>query len=192
MTDELLLKDFLDWLNKNQDPSLSYHFQKKWASTYTDNRLLIRKDLYKKLKHKPLLDLTELPKAPDKNISISHCPIMGGYVLSDRFVGLDFEQLRRISLKLVQRILSKSEEKFLKDSPHQILWTIKESAYKTLRLQDVPVSEIQISTIEDNEIDELNGLRVYKSRCHVQKQSTINYSIICEDLDLVCSVSYEI
>lgn len=181
---------FFNWLTKNQDPSLAAKLQKKWASTYTDNRLLIRKDIYKALKHKSVLDLTKIPRVPDKNISISHCPIMGGYILSDRPVGIDFEQYRRISLKLVERVIAKEEGVFFKDYPYQILWTIKESAYKALHLQNIPVTEIKIKKIEVIKVD--SELSVYKSLCDIKDQKAVNYSVINEELDLVCSVSYEI
>lgn len=187
---------FFQWVKEQQDPSLTLKIEKKWSSTYTDNRLLLRKDLFKRFNQTSLLDLNETPKNLGQNVSISHCPVFGGYVISDRPIGFDIEQRRRISKPLVKRICDTVYEHELLDSYIDdlvIFWGVKESAYKSLRKTDGHISEIKIKIIEKIkspvEVEDEN-LRLFKVQSHYQKQFIKTYAFIDLKNDVVGAISY--
>ena len=70
------------------------------------------------------------PYIPDVSISISHCPLLGGYIFSlDKNVslGLDIEKARRVN-RSIQHVSSQKE---MGESPvNSLLWVAKESAFK--------------------------------------------------------------
>ncbi len=82
--------------------------------------------------------------------SISHCPLVGGYVLQEaplvgHSIGFDLEQASRVSSEIVNRISTPSE---LIDSPDPAsLWTAKESLYKSLPegIQPAAISGVRVS-----------------------------------------------
>jgi phosphopantetheinyl transferase len=135
MTEALIedLKYFID-----QVPGLEFHLDPKWASTYVDHRLNIRRHLYKKTKLKSVLDLDQIPKALElktdlqtvKFVSISHSPVLGGFVLSSKQIGFDLEQNQRLSPSVLKRISDDDERQMLPAHMQSALWTIKESVYK--------------------------------------------------------------
>lgn len=190
----MLFSEFEAWMNKNEDPSLALKVQKKWNSTYTDYRLLIRKDLAKRLGAPEILDLSDFPKNLSRNISISHSPIFGGYALSDRPMGLDVEQLRRISLHLVKRVCQPEELKWLEKNPlwSPCVWTLKEASYKALRLTEEVLSEIVVKDII--EVDKPEGFagQILSSECSYKKQKLKALSVFSEEFDVVASISYPV
>lgn len=192
--EQTLSDHFYKWVRQNQDPSLTLKIEKKWSSTYTDNRLLIRKDLFKKFNVPAILNLDDFPKNLDQNVSISHCPVFGGYALSDRPVGLDIEQWQRISTPLVKRICDEAIEKnIIEKCPDDVavLWSAKESAYKSLRRAEGQISEIKIRTFE-KVASERSSLWFYKIKCEYQKQTIKCFGFIDEEIDLVGALSYPI
>ena len=74
------------------------------------------------------------PHLPGIPISLSHCPLMGGFVFSvgeeTAGLGLDIEQDDRVGAELVARIAGKRE---CEESPRpSLLWVAKEAALKGL------------------------------------------------------------
>lgn len=191
---------FYKWIRENQDPTLTLKVERKWSSIYTDNRLLLRKDLFKRFQHPSLLNLEEVPKNLDQNVSISHCPVYGGYVISDRPVGFDLEQLKRVSLPLVKRICDEKELELLEDHQENraIFWSTKESAYKAMRKTEGQITEIIMKSIEviksvviEGEDLELgDGVCFFKILSHYKKHSIKTLALIDQEHDLVAAISY--
>lgn len=73
------------------------------------------------------------PRIPGVSISISHCPILGGFIFShDKNIslGLDVEKMDRVSLQLVQRVSDFDE---VNEAPEvSFLWVAKEAAFKCI------------------------------------------------------------
>ena len=104
-----------------------------------------------------------VPQTPFASVSISHCALMGGFVISQLdsavnlfyppteyssnkplFIGFDLEQLGRAKEKTVLRISNKKE---LAQAPSpSALWSAKEAAYKSISsLQsDIHIKHISI------------------------------------------------
>ncbi len=185
-----LIKHF-EYISK-QVPGLEFHLNVKWASTYTDHRLNIRRHLYKKTKNKIVLDLKHIPKALNiKNesdqvyVCISHCPVLGGFLLSEKPIGFDLEQKQRLSPGLLQRISDAKERQIL---PHQIqpaLWTIKESVYK---LSDTANSNMVGVTICASEVVQDF---ILKTESDFNGKIYITWTLLADPEDLCLSVSIE-
>ncbi|MCO5113615.1 MAG: 4'-phosphopantetheinyl transferase superfamily protein [Bdellovibrionaceae bacterium] len=191
---------FCKWITETQDPSLSLKIERKWSSIYTDNRLLLRKDLYKRFQHPALLNLDEVPKNLGQNVSISHCPVYGGYVVSDRPIGFDLEQWKRVSHPLVKRTCDETELALLEDyiEDRAIFWSTKESAYKALRKTEGQITEIKLKTIEkitsleisNQEVHLSEGVFYYKVLSHYKKQAIKTFAFMDQQHDLVGAISY--
>ena len=73
------------------------------------------------------------PQIPFASVSLSHCAVIGGFIISPSFqasIGFDLEQFGRAKKKIVLRIANKNE---LNQSPSpSTLWSAKEAAYKSL------------------------------------------------------------
>ena len=68
-------------------------------------------------------------------VSVSHCPLLGGFVFSlnsNISIGLDMEIAARVSRKLVQRV--SHLEEITKAPDNALLWTAKEAACKCISL----------------------------------------------------------
>ncbi len=131
-----------------------------WASTYTDHRLKIRKNLYRQTKNKSVLDLQNIPKLENQFVSISHCPKIGGYVIADQNIGLDIEQFQRLSLSLISRISSDSERSLFEKSDLAAIWTIKESVFKCSQGLCKTMTEVQIEKVESYKNKDFKILKV--------------------------------
>ena len=107
-----------------------FYLNLKWAAVYSEHRLNIRRQIYKKTKDKSVLDLTSTPCLRQGFVSISHCPVVGGFGYSNQKIGFDLEQYQRLSPGLISRISSPEEYDVLKSFYRPSLWTIKESVYK--------------------------------------------------------------
>ena len=71
------------------------------------------------------------PQNPVTSISVSHCPVAGGFVFSFNkkiSLGLDMEQSHRVSLPVISRISTREE---IRQAPaRSLLWTAKEAVFK--------------------------------------------------------------
>ncbi len=134
---------------------VDWRFSKEWNSKVKNHRELIRQDLVKTLGiseeslTKKLLDLKVLPMAPEVDISISHCPLIGGYAWaqSGYRIGLDIEMINRVRQEHVLMISTPNELEMARDPAN--LWVIKESAYKAFsKAHNVTVaSDIDVQRI---------------------------------------------
>jgi hypothetical protein len=83
----------------------------------------------------------------ESNVSVSHCPMAGGFALtlSREFIGFDLEVASRVRPTLARRICQ-TEEEFRSAPDAAALWASKEAAYKSLRGFQQPevISQIEI------------------------------------------------
>lgn len=78
-----------------------------------------------------MMDLNQPPQLEGVKISISHNPLLGGFIISDEAAGFDIEDRNRIEPKLIQRIASAEE---MKVAPFPAaIWGAKESAWKAIQ-----------------------------------------------------------
>lgn len=120
--------------------------QKEWT---WKERMLLRKTLAEKLQQKKKSFLQQKKNLNKKigsdllqpgfsltnsmaAISISHCPVFGGFVFSfDKGIslGVDVEMTKRVGIRSLSRI-STTQERNAAPSPPISLWTAKEAAFK--------------------------------------------------------------
>lgn len=117
--------------------NLKLILDKAFCSKAPDFRIALRRHLSVKTDNDPkVLVLDALPQLKSLDVSISHCPLTGGYLLAEKpwSVGLDLEASSRVELKHVQRLSQTSEQDFLMDPA--TLWTAKEAAFKAFSKVD--------------------------------------------------------
>ena len=77
------------------------------------------------------------PQSLAAPISVSHCPVLGGFVFSFNkkiSLGLDMEQSHRVSLSVINRISTREE---VKQAPaRSLLWTAKEAVFKCVTSEE--------------------------------------------------------
>lgn len=105
---------------------------KELETTYGSLKKSLPNDFFGKHCEKLLTPGTR-PNCSFATISVSHCPVLGGFVFSFNqkiTLGLDMEQSHRVNEQLMGR-LSKTEE--LQKAPDpSLLWAAKEAAFKCL------------------------------------------------------------
>ena len=114
-------------------PSLHLEIRPEWASSHTNSRQAIRRKL-KALTGIDFSELGRLPKSERFSISISHCPTVGGFALSEEInftLGLDLEVPERVRRETVARVSIDAELAAAPTPAH--LWVAKEAAFKSLR-----------------------------------------------------------
>jgi hypothetical protein len=106
-----------------------------WGSQNPDHRLLIRKGILEYLKlsypdqlSDSLWDLETPPVLKNLFVSISHSDGMGGFILSNKSIGLDIEKTIRLTEALVSRVSTPEEIQSCPDP--KLLWTCKEAVFK--------------------------------------------------------------
>ncbi len=107
-----------------------------------------------------LSDLSRPPRLEGWAISVSHCPLLGGFMAapSDSHVGLDFELASRVSPQIARRVAAFSgEEKVLQNieaakQPFALFWSAKEAAIKAFGNLD-PLLNPHFGIVEIIEID---------------------------------------
>lgn len=130
------------------DPNFFLDVRPEWRSSASNgHRLKIREALAERLHDPGLLDLSKLPANESSSVSISHCPLAGGYALGspNATLGFDLEDATRVRPAVVARVSLAHE---LTEAPSvPLLWTAKESAFKALRgvQQPAVVSELKIT-----------------------------------------------
>lgn len=187
---------------ESENLDIYFSFDLKWASTYSEHRIKLRKQLYKYTKNKSVLDLTKRPNLPDQSISISHCPKIGGFVVSKKNIGLDLEQYQRLSQNLIKRISDNSEHKYFDDESYQIIWTIKEAVFKASQGKVKVISDIKVLNNQKNqpnleetqniEAFKISDLIYFKSEAEVQNLKFKVYSMVSKCDDICLSVAFEI
>lgn len=168
----------------NQVKNIEFYLSSRWASTYTNYRLNIRRQLYKKTKEKSVLDLNLRPKLTDKHVSISHCPVLGGFVLACSSVGLDLEQYKRLSPSLIARVSSEDEIKLMPEGFAPAIWTIKESVYKCEQSFESNIATVKILAAD------LINKNFLKTACSFKNQKFTTFTLISVDQDLSISLSF--
>lgn len=145
---DLCLKTFLG-------DEFRIQFSQEYGSHNSHHRRLIRNDIITQFGQKwstsekeNFSDLSQIPRMEKGFVSISHTVDCGVWIVGPRSVGVDIEQLSRISEKLVRRVCDESEifSTQTQVGSYQALWTAKESAFKALSFVE-PVSvlsEIEI------------------------------------------------
>ena len=127
------------------------------AISILEKRKGIRKQLVQKIEEikklsekqkKLLLTPGVLTQLPFVSLSLSHCAVAGGFIISPEIqysIGLDLEQRGRAKEKTVFRISNQGELK-LSPSPCA-LWSAKEAAYKSINQSqaDTSIKQITIS-----------------------------------------------
>lgn len=174
-------------------PGLEFHLDPKWASTYVDHRLNIRRHLYKKTKLKSVLDLDQIPKVlqlkedPEilKYVSISHSPVLGGFVLSSKQIGFDLEQKQRLSPSVLKRISDEDERQMLPAEMQSSMWTIKESVYKCPENISSNMVAVKIKSAEVLENKYLKTVSQFNLKNY------ISLTLITGENDLCLSISLE-
>lgn len=106
----------------------------------------LKKDYSESKNTQHLLDIEKLPIHKNYAMSISHCKSLSGFVISPHFqsVGLDIENLERISLPVINRIASRQEQDRIPDK--RFLFPMKEAAWKAIsKAKNLPtISHIEI------------------------------------------------
>lgn len=120
-----------DWFKKRLPQILSIEMSTRFSSQSPNNRLALRQRLYELTAEPTHLDLSMPPRAEGLSLSVSHCPTLGGYVVvnAPAFVGIDIEQVERVTPALVERVSKIHVEVKTAPSPAH-LWTAKESSWK--------------------------------------------------------------
>ena len=166
----------------------------KWASVYSEHRLNIRRQIYKKTKDKTVLDLNSIPYLRKGFVSISHCPVVGGFGYSNQKIGFDLEQYQRLSPGLISRISSPEEDDLLEPFCRPSLWTIKESVYKLYGIHEGLMSQVKILDFKVISNKELEGDAITVSLASaIYKDISFQIvSLIDPKQDVILSISRKI
>lgn len=167
------------------------HLDLKSASTYSDHRLKLRKALYRKTKIKNVLNLNHFPNIDPKYVSLSHCPVMGGFVISQQPVGLDLEQYQRLSSSVLKRISKDEEQKLFTENQMKALWTVKESVYKCEKSfeSNIPSVKILSKEVLESPNKELQGVFL-KTTSEFKGKAFTSLSYLNADEDICLSISF--
>jgi len=135
-------------LKKNL-PKVTVEFSPLFGSDAPDFRSKLRTSLYQRIQEPRLLDLSQIPQLEHGFISISHCPSLGGYVLSKDPIGFDIEESSRVEWRFVERMWNPDDEKGPTPAAH---WCAKESVFKVLAdQQPAVISQIAVNHWETKE-----------------------------------------
>jgi phosphopantetheinyl transferase (holo-ACP synthase) len=166
--------------NKSRDP-----FEKK-----TKNRFDLRTALYNYLKEtkkfvfEDALDLRNVPQkfgGPDKDYysSLSHTDEIGVFAVDSYPIGIDYENKDRIKKEIVERVCIKDELNLSSD--FQILWSIKEAAFKAIPfiVQPKTMTDITVTKITSLQNKLLNGYHSFSFSADLKKASSTNIEGVC-------------
>jgi phosphopantetheinyl transferase (holo-ACP synthase) len=136
------------------DAEFFFQINPEWSSRHEGHRLEVRQEVMRALQLRGwslpnhLLEPGSLPSAGDPPMSVSHCPLAGGFALTaparNVSLGFDLEAIERVTAPIVSRI---SEPKELAIAPDLAsLWVAKEASYKALprSIQPLVTSQIEI------------------------------------------------
>lgn len=140
-------------LLRQRVPEARGELRPEWGSNHPQTRAAIRASITAELNYltdkdrQKLADLSQPPRVSAWSVSISHAPNLGGWLAVPRphRVGLDVEKYDRLKANLIRRT-SSSEEMQAAPDP-LLLWSAKESLYKSLEDAQPPAfSQILIDT----------------------------------------------
>lgn len=126
-----------------------------------------------------ILDLSRPPQLPSSFVSISHCPLATGFVLSLSPVGLDVEQISRIRRPVIERIAEASEIALFKEP--EFIFPIKEACWKAM------ASELGITTVSQIKIKDWDS-ESWIFTCDFNSQSIPGAGIVKKIDDLLIAV----
>lgn len=178
LVESLMGSDFyieiLPFKTKTHDP-----YEKR-----TKNRFELRNCLYKFLKDKKNfifedgLDLRNVPQKigigeKDYYSSLSHTDDVGVFTFDSHPVGVDFENCDKVKKEIVARVSRPTELKL--NSNFQIMWSIKEAAFKSIPFMIQPkiVSEIRIESIVHIDKPALPGYEIFRFTASVVRKPKI-------------------
>jgi phosphopantetheinyl transferase (holo-ACP synthase) len=123
---EEILRSFL------ASPSLVFKTNAAWSARLPNCRAQIRAAV-SQLVGESVEDLSSIPDSSKMSISISHCPGLGGFALTEKpaCIGLDLEVASRVDQKHIARMASPVELEQMPSPAH--LWAAKEAVFKCLR-----------------------------------------------------------
>lgn len=136
------------------DSDFFFRVDPTWSSREDGHRQLIRQEVAQAFSERgwPLPGYLMEPGTPpvlgDPPMSLSHCPLAGGFALTSptklTSLGFDIESTERVTVSVVSRI-STPEEVNLAPDPAS-LWVAKEATYKALprAIQPFVTSQIEI------------------------------------------------
>ncbi len=167
--------ELLEFKTKTHDP-----YEKK-----TKNRFELRNSLYRFLKEEKqfifedALDLRNVPQkigigAKDFFSSLSHTDSTGVFAFDSQPIGVDFENLEKIKKTIVERVSNRNELKL--HSNYQILWSIKEAAFKAIPfiIQPKTVSDIVIETVNTFSNEKMKKFEIVQFLASVKKSAKIS------------------
>ncbi len=120
-----------------------------WNSNTVNYRKRIRRWMFKKSYDESVLDINHVPLKYGEygSYSISHCEDLGGaLIVKNGTAGLDVECSERITEGIKQKLELKNEEKL--GVPADIMWVIKEAAFKANQKKLNTVFEIEIQKFQ--------------------------------------------
>lgn len=115
----------------------------QWSAGQQSYRSLLRQSIAQTLnlnesQSKIVNNLEQPPQLKEWSVSISHCPIWGGWLAVPRpaQIGFDIELLKRLRPEVIERISTQEE---LKNAPdRRLIWGAKEAFYKALEKKQPP------------------------------------------------------
>lgn len=136
------------------DANFFFEVNFAWSSRHEGHRQAVRNEVLRafqlrgwSLPHH-LLEPGSLPSVDDPPMSVSHCPLAGGFALTapstNVSIGYDLEATERVTAPIVSRI---SEPDELATAPDPAsLWVAKEATFKALprSIQPLVTSQIEI------------------------------------------------
>lgn len=166
--------------SQSRDP-----FEKK-----TKNRFDLRTSLYNHLKEKmnfifeDALDLRNVPQkigVPTKDYysSLSHTEELGLFVLDTAPIGVDYETKDRIKKEIIERVCTKEEMNL--HTNIQLLWSIKEAAFKAIPfiVQPKTMTDITVNKITLLKNTSLKGFESYSFTAVLKKAASTKIEGIC-------------
>lgn len=175
------------------DPELRLIVAKDHSSLSPDFRARLRARIADELRvhddeRARVLDLkTPLLRAAGRYLSISHCPVAGGFVVSRKPVGLDLEVASRVKPAVIARISRPGE---LESAPGAAaLWAAKEAAFKALqhaeRSPDL-ASQIEIGDWKSSDSDSEAGTFSVKNLSDFSSRGALG-CVIGQDTSILCT-----
>lgn len=167
------------------------------SSKFSPSHLSYRQEIRKSLRNKifqftgqdfsQISDLSKIPiSSANYYSSISHCRKIGGFVLSSKIpIGFDVEEISRINKQhLYSKIIFEEKEKKISLSD---LWTLKESAIKSLYLLNKKAFSKNISIQKTD--DYLKKIKIFdiSQQDFVQKINSCLKKTYFEFEDFNCS-----
>ena len=191
--------------DKVKDQSVSFVLQNKFASTQENYRNNIRRYIaahypthFSTLQLALLTDLNTLPecKSNEGYFSISHNLQVGGFTFSKHPHGFDAEEIKRISIPIIERTSSEAERKSVPNIT--FLWVAKEAAYKALN-RNLPaltkpliMTDLICSEWQSHSESSVHSFRVMLEKPLAETLSlNLNLGFVFSDKDILFSIYFK-